>query len=96
MTNPVLTAPADTDWIVSLVRNGGQLSRWRVSPGSLDPETAVRRAMLAAKIGVSDVSEVSYRRAYEHLGVVTADLDNQFRTLMEDARRRSECSGKLS
>ena len=86
-TGPLLTAPADTDWIVTLTRKGGESTKWRVSPGSLDPDTAVRRAMLAAKIGIADVAEVSYQRAFEHRQVVTEDLDAQFRALMDNARK---------
>lgn len=92
MTHPALVAPADTDWIVSVTKHGGELKRFRVSPGSLDPESAVKRAIRSAGLALSDVSEVTYCRAFEHLRVVTTDLDAQFRQLMDDARRRRECS----
>ncbi len=91
MTHPALVAPADTDWIVSVVSSDGKTSRYRVSPGSLDPEEAIRRALRSSGIPIPNVREVSYLRAYDHLKISTTDIDAQFAALVEDAKRRAQC-----
>ena len=65
--------PSESDWIVTLVAKGGKISSRRVTPGTIDEESAVRVAMNASEMKLADLDCYSVRRAADRSLVTNGD-----------------------
>jgi hypothetical protein len=68
-----LFGPSDADWIVTLVTKGGKISSRRVTPSTIDEESAVRVAMNASEMKLADLDCYSVRRAADRSLVTNGD-----------------------
>jgi hypothetical protein len=68
-----LFSPGSSDWIVTLqTKDGRRISR-RISPGRMDEESAVRCALNASAIVLSDLDYYMARRADDRSLVTNGD-----------------------
>lgn len=58
-----LFGPSESDWIVTLIRKDGGIVTRRIAPGRISEEMAVRAAMNASEILLSDLDAFTIRRA---------------------------------
>lgn len=68
-----LFGPSEADWIVTLVAKGGKITSRRVTPGTIDEESAVRVAMNASEMKLADLDCYSVRRAADRSLVTNGD-----------------------
>jgi len=69
----LLFSPSENDWIVTLVTTEGLIINRRISPSTIDESTAVRYAMSASQIRISNLDSYSVRRASDRSLVANGD-----------------------
>lgn len=82
-----IAAPADSDWIVSLFKRGGEVVRFRISPGTCSQEDALRKGLLASKSSPAMIADATVVRAADHRRVIVEDTEAEFRRLSANLGR---------
>lgn len=68
-----ILGPSDSDWIVTLVTKDGRVVTRRMTPGRISEEQAVRFAMNASEILLSNLDYFTVRRASDRSLVENGD-----------------------
>ena len=58
-----LFGPSESDWVVTLIRKDGGVVTRRIAPGRISEEMAVRAAMNASEVMLSNLEAFTIRRA---------------------------------
>jgi hypothetical protein len=82
-----IAAPAESDWIVSLFKRGGEVVRYRISPGTCSQEDALRKGLLASKTPTNAIADATVVRARDHRRVIVEDTEAEFRRLSANLGR---------
>lgn len=86
-----IAAPSDSDWVVTLWKAGGANIVLRVSPGNVEREEALRKAIMSCRWNPAEVVDVTVERASDRSKVIAGDVEAEFARLQGIIRRNAKC-----